>query len=405
MPWCVTCRREISNSDGTCPTCGARLERVETESTDSRPAHLAILDAGGAAAAKDIKVEASAEAAAAIEPAGVSDARPSEPVVEAATESRPPSSAAASARPVPKRRLVSSAGPSVPIRKQANDSVPPSWMARLEAARVVTTPPEGGADGGSGEAARAPSSSGPPPLKPSSGENGASRSKSGAHAPVGRPAHLLVAQLEEEDRKRSDQHAERVAALFSNDRSDDIAKVEIPLSTEGLKKKRVPDWVIVTGLVVLVIAVVGILFIRAKEAPGPVAQIDPAVQAAAEKRRMSIEALEQGHKLAIEGKARADDAILAYTRALDLDPTLASAERGLAIAYGLKDDDPNAVAHYKSYLRLSPSAFDAGDVRKIVERYEKKKEAEKAAAQAPPPEPKSPPAHKAKHRAGSKKHK
>jgi tetratricopeptide (TPR) repeat protein len=187
-----------------------------------------------------------------------------------------------------------------------------------------------------------------------------------------------------------------MSALFRGDKSDEISKVEIPLDTEGVKQKKIPDWVIVLVLVVLVAAALGVVYVMVHKEPGPSAEVDPAVQLIAEKRRQAIGALEEGHKLALEGKAKADDAIKAYSHALELDPNLASAERGLAIAYAAKEDEEQAVEHYKNYLKLAPQAPDADTVRKIVSDYEKKKAQKKAAAEAPKEEPKPPPSAKSK---------
>jgi tetratricopeptide (TPR) repeat protein len=354
MPWCAICRREYSGNEGTpCPKCGTIGTAQEQSdspaaSSASQPAHLAILEAQNASA------QAQGDGA------------------QEALNQLPP-----------KRRLISTAGPAVPIRKSVTDSVPSSWMSRLEAARVVTTNPSEANEVTEPKVPR--SGSQPPPLKPKTdkGDKNGGEKKTAA-APVGKPAHLLIAQLEAEDQKRSDIEAARVAQLFEGDKSDEIAKVEIALSTDEVKKKKIPDWVIVTVLVVLVIAAVGIAVVMTQKKQGPVAEIDPAVRAAAEKKKQAIVALEEGHRLALEGKAKADEALKAYGHALELDPTLASAERGLAIAHASKDDVEQAVEHYEKYLKLAPNATDAADVRKILENYRKirdKKEAEKKAAE------------------------
>lgn len=333
MTACPNCRAELSE-DGACPSCGAAAgsdERADPSASGSasvRPAHLAVLEAAGA------------------------------PVSEEEANER-----------TPKRRLVSTAGPAVPVRKQANDSVPTSWMSRLEAARSVTTPPsatptEAPSQAPRPAAAAAEGPARPPPLRPGQG------SQPKKEEPAAKPAHLLIAQLEAEEKKRSTAQAERVAQLFEENHTDDIAKVQILVKDEP-KKKKVPDWAVALVLIVLVVGAAGLALVKARDEPGPKAEIDPVIQAQAEKRRLAVAALEEGHRLALEGKDRADDALKAYTRALELDPTLASAERGLAIAYAAKNDDTAAVEHYRKYLTLSPKAPDAGEVRKIIETYEK----------------------------------
>src|SRR5262249_21257915 len=159
----------------------------------------------------------------------------------------------------------------------ANDSVPSTWMSRLEAARLVTTNDKEKSDK---EPPKLKPGQ-PPPLK-NSGNNLSGREEKKPE-PVGKPAHLLVAQLEAEDKKRSDEEAQRVSALFHGDKSDEISKVEIPLSTDEVKKKKIPDWIVVLVLAVLVIAALGVVYVMVHKEPGPSAEIDPAVQAIAEK--------------------------------------------------------------------------------------------------------------------------
>ncbi|MCK6545980.1 hypothetical protein L6R52_08930, partial [Myxococcota bacterium] len=210
----------------------------------------------------------------------------------------------------------------------------------------------------------------PPPLRPSSQVKKAAE-------PAAAPAHLLIARLEAEEEKRNTAQAEIVAQLFKEDHSDEIAKVQILVKDEP-KRKKIPDWAILLVLVVLVVGAAGFALVKAREEPGPKAEIDPVIAAQAEKRRLAVAALEEGHRLAMEGKDKADDALKAYTRALELDPTIASAERGLAIAYAAKNDDASAVEHYRKYLALNPKAADADEVRKIIDTYEK---AQKKAAE------------------------
>lgn len=68
-------------------------------------------------------------------------------------------------------------------------------------------------------------------------------------------------------------------------------------------------------------------------------------------------------------------AIGAFKKALTIDPTLARAERGLAISYATLKEQEKAVEHYRRYLKLDPKSDDAADVRKIISDYEKAKEA------------------------------
>lgn len=341
MPWCVICRAEYAGSDSSaCPRCGTGGEKgslpersssqptvdeptQKLETTDSkddiRPAHLAVLD-------------------------------PSRPILNRVDSER-----------IAKRRLVSSAGPAMPVRKQANDSVPSSWMSRLEAARGSAQP---------GQSAPPPPL--PPPLKREQANGSGSGPEKKADGPVGQPAHLLIAELQAEDERRNKADAVRAATLFADDRSAEIAKVEIKLDEEQIKKKRIPDWVVILVLVVVVLGAVAAIVLRVRKEKGPNATIDPVVAAQAERKRQAVTALEEGHKLTLEQKP--DEAIRSYAKALELDPMMAGAERGLAIGYAAKNDDASSLEHYKAYLKLAPNAPDADDVRAIIDKYEKKKQ-------------------------------
>ncbi|MCA9553219.1 MAG: hypothetical protein KC933_24495 [Myxococcales bacterium] len=312
MPRCTHCGHDFAVSEGfKCPAC-AKDWRGPAEAS-GRPAHLALLE--GAAPA-----------------------------------------------PTPKPRIVSTAGPSVPVLKRQDDSVPSGWMARLEAAKAVAQSASGPANVASEPpptpSAPPPTPSAPPPLKPALAKKGKGLETV--------PAHLLVARLEADEKKRSDAQPN----LFAEPTSQDLishVKVDLP---KAPKKKKVPDWVVMLLLGVLVVGGVGAVYSAVKKEPPPKAVVDPALKAAAERRKQAMAALEEGHTFALEGRKGADQAIAAYSKALELEPTLAPAERGIAIAYAAKDDDATAVKHYRRYLELSPDAKDADEVKKIIRRWE-----------------------------------
>ena len=93
----------------------------------------------------------------------------------------------------------------------------------------------------------------------------------------------------------------------------------------------------------------------------------------AEKRKQALAAIEKGHALLGDGKdkARVDQAILFYQKALRLEPNLARAERALGVAYAAKRDDKNALQHYKRFIELDPAAPEAWQVKAIIEKFEK----------------------------------
>lgn len=308
MPQCPHCTHEFAISEGfKCPSCGQDYRSAPAAS--NKPAHLAVLHGDR----EDT--------------------------------------------PTAKPRLVSTAGPAVPVMPQQNDSVPTGWMARLEAARMV-------ASGSGGEAAtsappRAPSV--PPPLKKAKKKNGLE----------GKPAHLLVAQLEKEETKRQAEEAGRIQELFANESTDEIShvKVEVPVDART-KKKKIPDWLI--GVVVVAVVAIGgaVAYNTVEDAPTPTAEVDPKLAAAVENRRKAMAELEEGHTQVLQGEEGAKKAVVHYRAALALEPTLAGAERGLASAYAALDDKDKALEHYRRYLELDPDAKDAAEVREIVDKYE-----------------------------------
>jgi len=323
MPQCTHCGHEFAVSEGfRCPSCGDDWRGPATQASDGpsggAPAHLAVL--GGAAPAER----------------------------------------------EPKKRIVSTAGPSVPVLQKQDDSVPSGWMARLEAARMVARGDSGVTEAANPSAqpvvpATAPAPpSAPPPLK-------AALQKKQASA---KPAHLLVAQLEADESRRQTQG--QASDVFAEEApKETISNVQVDLPEALKKKRRLPDWVVMAVLGVLVLGGIGYAYTNAQKEPAPEAKIDPELAKKAALRKKAIAALEQGHSLALEGKGSADKAIAAYQEALRLEPTLASAERGLAIVYASKDDDAAAVSHYRRYLSLSPEARDAPQVRAIISRWEK----------------------------------
>ncbi len=335
MPQCVHCNHEFAVSQGfQCPSCGKDFRRPGGDQpsaldrgapSESKPAHLAVLEGGG--------------------PPKVAEAKP---------------------------RLVSTAGPAVPVLKKQNDSVPNGWMARLEAARMVASAQSGASAPASSQAPTQSSkppaaSSGPPPLKVSS------KPKPAKPAVENKPAHLLVAQLqEEEDRRRKDEAA-RLDALFSNKNQapESVANVEIELPT-AQKKRKVSERLIIALFVVGGLGVVVGAYNAVKKEPAPKLVVDPALKAKAERRKRAVDALERGHSHVLKGKEGAQDAIKAYKEAIALDSELAGAERGLGVAYVALDEKAEALAHYKNYLKLAPEAKDAKEVRKIIQQYEKK---------------------------------
>ena len=192
-----------------------------------------------------------------------------------------------------------------------------------------------------------------------------------------KPAHLLVAELEEaEARKR-----EKARATTSEDvgLGDDpsgslsIAALEItkPKADVERHERKLPSWVL--GLVITLVAlIVGAVAYNVgfSEPPPESARDHTELVHKLETRKKAIAAMEQGHKLAMIGGAKADAAIVAYEKALGFEPTLAKAHKGLGSVYATKKDVPKMVEHYKKYLALDPTADDAAAVQKIIDKHD-----------------------------------
>ena len=193
------------------------------------------------------------------------------------------------------------------------------------------------------------------------------RSASSAPEKRARPAHLLLAELEA---KRADEGPPSVD-LSRDMPAAEIAKAKID-RPEVPKAKRGPSDRAIRAVAGLIIAagIFGVYWTTQQE-PEPEVRVDAALQAEVERRRKAVEALERGHALVLQGPEKADAAIAAYSEALELDPELASAERGLGISHAAMERDAKAVEHYRRYLELEPDADDADEVRKIIAAYEK----------------------------------
>lgn len=69
-------------------------------------------------------------------------------------------------------------------------------------------------------------------------------------------------------------------------------------------------------------------------------------------------------------KKRFFEAEEAFRKALKIDPKYPPALRGLGSTYAVLNQNEKAVKQYKRYLKVSPDAPDAADVRRIIDQYE-----------------------------------
>lgn len=289
-------------------------------------------------------------------------------------------------------------------------------MARLEAAKqrpredgAVSVPPGPAAPSGSGTSqASTPSSGvtpssvpqggGPPPLPPTS----SSGVGSGATSPAGppplkrarkdgdekpgdeklerKPAHLLVAELEAAERQRREARARKpsqASGAFegaASEISSEIATHTIETPNLTVRRRQIPGWVFPVVAVLVVGGIGGAYFFAERATPEVKREVDPALIAREERLRKANELIEQGHALFGIGRdpAKVAEAIPFYQRAVEADPAFPRAHRALAVAYGAKGDDAEAVKYYRRFLELEPNGSEADQVRAIIEKYEKK---------------------------------
>lgn len=343
MMRCPRCDGAVEAESTTCASCGQVLGGTGPVAVASRPAHMAVLDG--------VKTKAAGE----LESAEISvDTKSSKP------------------------RLVSRAGPAVPVTTRPDDSVPSGangWLARLEAAKrgglVITSAENTPIVPVPSDKPQAP---GPPPLK-KRGNGG----KDTAPAWTAKPAHLLVAELEQKEReKREKREAQaNLSTAVEEISKSEIAQHEIEKPQERAHRRKVPTWAWVTGLVASVAIAGGIaLYFAMREPPPPPKQLDPELIAKSERVKQARAAVEEGHNLfqaAGDDKAKIDLAIAKYQQAVALEPDLARAERALGVAYAKRGDDELAVQHYKRFVELEPNNPEASQVRAFIEKYEKKK--------------------------------
>ena len=239
--------------------------------------------------------------------------------------------------PLPSRgreRTISQAGPSAPAAGVFNDDIAPNGWGAQPAAPAwsgVTPPPL------PSQRKRRPSSvperNGPPPPP---------------------AAKLLLQELQ----------ANAPDVTGSIPSAPTVAQAKIELPDKPARKRRVSDAFVVVILGLLVVS--GIVGAVLRQSPPEVDRAQVEVQALRSQKQLAIRAMEQGHALVVQGEAKAEEAVAAYERALTLDPTLASAERGLGISFATLEKADEAVAHYERYLELAPDASDRSEVERTI---------------------------------------
>jgi tetratricopeptide (TPR) repeat protein len=101
----------------------------------------------------------------------------------------------------------------------------------------------------------------------------------------------------------------------------------------------------------------------------------PAAAPARAAKRATVSPSAMNHALALSQvrrgenaleHGRADDALASFKSALDSEPNIAIAWRGMGMALAVQGKDAQALKAYEKYLQLSPSATDAADIRKSM---------------------------------------
>jgi tetratricopeptide (TPR) repeat protein len=110
-------------------------------------------------------------------------------------------------------------------------------------------------------------------------------------------------------------------------------------------------------------------------AAAPAATAAPAEPAPKRRRQPEVTQRQLMHAVAISQvrrgesaleKSDAAEALASFRAALDNEPALPVAYRGIGMAYAMQGNDAQALQAYQRYLQLAPSAPDKGDIRRSI---------------------------------------
>ena len=122
---------------------------------------------------------------------------------------------------------------------------------------------------------------------------------------------------------------------------------------------------------VVVLAGLSYAYNSAQVEPTPIVELDADKVVAAAKKKRALTALQRGHEAVLDDKH--DEAIRYYREALRHAPDLASAERGLGIAYAAKGNRRAAVKHYERFVQLEPDGLEAAKIKALIRDYKRKR--------------------------------
>jgi len=114
---------------------------------------------------------------------------------------------------------------------------------------------------------------------------------------------------------------------------------------------------------------------------GAPAQAAPAAPAEKKRRPTQNNEAAMQHALAVSQvrhgetaleQGQTDEALQSFRAALDSEPAMAAAFRGLGMAYSMQGKSAQALQAYEKYLKLAPRAPDAGDIRSSIKQLRAK---------------------------------
>lgn len=262
-----------------------------------------------------------------------------------------------------KARFMSTAGPSIPVsNRKTDDVVPPgsAWLEPMhspEALEALADKAKESADG-SFVGHEPDAFSDVPSLRRQKPATGSFKAKS---------AHSLVEEL---NASAQEKKALKPGRDFHTAEAKAITAVEIAAPQALIPKKRLSARVWVLAMLAFLGAIIAFAWVQGFQEPAPESARDHSELAAqVDMRRQAVQLVNQAHELAIQGSAKTDEALKTYRQALNLDPELASAHKGLGSVLLREKKIEAAMNHYRKYLILNPKAADRDEVRSLLEQF------------------------------------
>lgn len=152
-----------------------------------------------------------------------------------------------------------------------------------------------------------------------------------------------------------------------------VAVPDASVAAEPLPKEATPD---AGALAALADAGAGLSVVEDAGVPPPkMAAAEPPAKTPPPKRHSEVSQAAMLHAVAVSQvrrgeaaleKGRAEEALESFRAALENEPSIAVAFRGLGMAYAMQGNDAQALQAYDRYLKLAPGAPDAPDIRRSI---------------------------------------